>query len=94
VPRKANADIYAKYKALADQTPEVHFLGRLATYKYYNMDQIVGQALTSYAKIAGMKRLVAVAHSAGAVGQSAGNGKLHNVPIVVPQVGSALKLRD
>jgi UDP-galactopyranose mutase len=94
VPRKANADIYAKYKALADQTPEVHFLGRLATYKYYNMDQIVGQALTSYAKIAGMKRLVAVAHSAGAVGQSVGNGKLHNVPIVVPQVGSALKLRD
>ena len=93
VPRKANADIYAKYKALADQTPEVHFLGRLATYKYYNMDQIVGQALTSYAKIAGMKRLVAVAHSAGAVAHSSGNGKLH-VPLVVPQVGSALKLRD
>ena len=94
VPRKANADIYAKYKALADQTPEVHFLGRLATYKYYNMDQIVGQALTSYAKIAGMKRLVAVAHSAGAVAQSTGNGKLHNVHIAVPQVVSGLKLRD
>ena len=94
VPRKANADIYAKYKALADQTPEVHFLGRLATYKYYNMDQIVGQALTSYAKISGMKRLVAVAQSAGAVAQSTGNGKLPNVPLVVPQVGSALKLRD
>ena len=93
VPRKANADIYAKYKALADQTPEVHFLGRLATYKYYNMDQIVGQALTSYAKIAGMKRLVAVAHSAGAVAHSSGNGKLR-VPLVVPQVGAALKLRD
>ena len=94
VPRKANADIYAKYKALADQTPEVHFLGRLATYKYYNMDQIVGQALTSYAKIAGMKRLVAVAHSAGAVAQSPGNGKLPNVPMVVPQMASGLKLRD
>jgi len=94
VPRKANADIYAKYKALADQTTEVHFLGRLATYKYYNMDQIVGQALTSYAKIAGMKRLVAVAQSAGTVAQNAGNGKLHNVHLAVPQVASGLKLRD
>lgn len=94
VPRKANADIYAKYKALADQTPKVHFLGRLATYRYYNMDQIVGQALTSYAKIAGVKRLVAVAQGPGTVVQSAGNGKLPNVPLVVPQVNSALKLRE
>src|SRR6476619_6658672 len=39
VPRKENADLYAKYKALADATQGVHFVGRLATYKYYNMDQ-------------------------------------------------------
>lgn len=56
VPRKENADLYAKYKALADQTPGVHFVGRLATYKYYNMDQIVAQALTVYSKISGAKR--------------------------------------
>jgi UDP-galactopyranose mutase len=56
VPRKENAELYAKYKALADQTPRVHFVGRLATYKYYNMDQIVAQALTAYGKMAGMKR--------------------------------------
>lgn len=56
VPRKENADIYAKYKALADATPDVHFVGRLATYKYYNMDQIVAQALTVYSKIVGTKR--------------------------------------
>src|ERR687892_441028 len=37
VPRKENAAIYANYKALADSTPGVHFVGRLATYKYYNM---------------------------------------------------------
>src|SRR5207237_1371027 len=29
-------DIYRRYKALADATPDVHFVGRLATYKYYN----------------------------------------------------------
>jgi len=38
----------------------VHFVGRLATYKYYNMDQIVAQALTTYGKIVGMKRKEAV----------------------------------
>ena len=31
-------------------------MGRLATYKYYNMDQIVAQALTEYSKIVGMSR--------------------------------------
>src|SRR6185503_14105214 len=51
IPRKENADIYAKYKALADARPDVYFVGRLATYKYYNMDQIVAQALTEYGKI-------------------------------------------
>lgn len=45
IPRPQNAELYAKYKALADATPGVHFVGRLATYRYYNMDQVVGQAL-------------------------------------------------
>jgi UDP-galactopyranose mutase len=61
VPRKENAELYTKYKALADATTGVHFVGRLATYKYYNMDQIVAQALTVYAKICGTKRSQAVA---------------------------------
>jgi UDP-galactopyranose mutase len=60
IPRKENADLYAKYKALADQTEGVHFVGRLATYKYYNMDQVVAQALTVYSKICGDKRSDAV----------------------------------
>lgn len=70
VPRKENNELYAKYKALADATPKVHFVGRLATYKYYNMDQIVAQALTTYGKIAGMKRVEAVVHAHG----NSGNG--------------------
>jgi len=61
IPRKENAELYAKYKALADARPDVHFVGRLATYKYYNMDQVVAQALTVYGKIAGQKRKAATA---------------------------------
>ena len=56
IPRRENAALYAKYKALADLEPKVRFVGRLATYKYYNMDQIVAQALTEYGKIVGMSR--------------------------------------
>jgi UDP-galactopyranose mutase len=64
IPRKENADLYAKYKTLADARPDVHFVGRLATYKYYNMDQIVAQALMTYGKIAGMKRKEAAVKTA------------------------------
>ena len=51
VPRPENAELYRKYQALADATPNVSFVGRLATYKYYNMDQVVGQALATYARL-------------------------------------------
>ena len=51
VPRPENAELYKKYKDLADATPGVNFVGRLATYKYYNMDQVVAQALTVYNKL-------------------------------------------
>jgi UDP-galactopyranose mutase len=53
VPRPANAELYRRYKALADATPGVHFVGRLATYKYYNMDQVVAQALAVVDRILG-----------------------------------------
>lgn len=51
VPRPENAELYKKYKELADAVPDVYFVGRLATYKYYNMDQCVAQALTIYKQI-------------------------------------------
>lgn len=53
VPCPENAQLYERYKALANATPGVRFVGRLATYRYYNMDQVVAQALTAYAKIRG-----------------------------------------
>lgn len=40
-----NNDLYLKYKALADKTPNVIFGGRLGEYKYYDMSQVVMRAL-------------------------------------------------
>lgn len=51
VPREESRAIYRRYQALADATPDVWFVGRLATYRYYNMDQIVAQALATFARI-------------------------------------------
>jgi UDP-galactopyranose mutase len=51
IPRSENQVAYKRYEALADATPDVWFVGRLATYRYYNMDQIVGQALATFNRI-------------------------------------------
>ena len=53
IPRAENQALYKTYEALADAAPNVTFVGRLATYRYYNMDQVVAQALTVYKKMAG-----------------------------------------
>jgi UDP-galactopyranose mutase len=55
IPRPENAALYRRYEALADATPDVSFIGRLGTYRYYNMDQVVGQALALYARLAGQR---------------------------------------
>jgi UDP-galactopyranose mutase len=52
IPRPENAELYRKYQTLAEDLPHVHFAGRLGTYRYYNMDQVVAQALTLYKKLA------------------------------------------
>jgi UDP-galactopyranose mutase len=52
VPRPENQALYKRYEALAIETQNVHFVGRLATYRYYNMDQVVGQALATFRRIA------------------------------------------
>ncbi|WP_216326975.1 UDP-galactopyranose mutase [Deinococcus aestuarii] len=51
IPRPANQELYKRYAALAEERPDVTFVGRLATYRYYNMDQVVAQALTTYRKL-------------------------------------------
>ncbi len=55
IPRKENAEIYRQYQELAEQAG-VHFVGRLATYRYSNMDQVVAQALTLYARLSNVSR--------------------------------------
>ena len=51
IPRPENQALYKRYEALADSTEGVTFVGRLATYRYYNMDQIVGQALATFRRM-------------------------------------------
>ena len=51
IPRPENQALFKRYEALADATKGVTFVGRLATYRYYNMDQVVGQALAAFRKL-------------------------------------------
>ena len=51
VPRAENEALYKRYEALAAARSDVWFVGRLATYRYYNMDQVVGQALATFRRI-------------------------------------------
>lgn len=51
VPRPENAELFRRYEELARAENDVWFVGRLATYRYYNMDQIVGQALATFRRI-------------------------------------------
>lgn len=63
IPRPENAEIYRKYQQLAAQMDNTFFVGRLATYKYYNMDQVVAQALTLFKKLTTKATEPAYAHS-------------------------------
>ncbi|GAP37530.1 UDP-galactopyranose mutase [Piscinibacter sakaiensis] len=45
IPRPANEALFKRYQALAEAETQVHFIGRLAQYRYYNMDQVVAAAL-------------------------------------------------
>jgi UDP-galactopyranose mutase len=47
IPTAANEALYQRYKARAAAMPDVTFVGRLAQYRYYNMDQVVGAALAA-----------------------------------------------
>jgi UDP-galactopyranose mutase len=76
IPRAENAQLYARYQSLAAQKRGVYFAGRLATYKYYNMDQVVAQALTLYGKIQGLERTKATSEYT-----------LHYVPVKMPESG-------
>ena len=48
IPNEANRELYTKYKKLAAREKSAFFLGRLAQYRYLNMDQVVAAALTMF----------------------------------------------
>jgi UDP-galactopyranose mutase len=51
IPNDETRALYKQYEALAAEQPDVTFVGRLARYQYLNMDQVVGQALSTYEKM-------------------------------------------
>lgn len=53
IPASEPKALYKRYEEEAKHETKVRFVGRLATYQYYNMDQIVGQALATFEKIKG-----------------------------------------
>ena len=61
---------------------DVTFVGRLATYRYYNMDQIVGQALATFRRIDEARKAKAKATALAAA------------PVIVTGVGSPRRLTD
>jgi UDP-galactopyranose mutase len=52
IPSAETKALYKRYEALAAAEDGVTFVGRLARYQYLNMDQVTGQALSTYAKLA------------------------------------------
>jgi UDP-galactopyranose mutase len=51
IPSPETQAHYQRYAALAEKEKAVSFVGRLATYRYYNMDQVVGMALAEFEKL-------------------------------------------
>jgi UDP-galactopyranose mutase len=51
VPAPANTELYARYKRLADRERGVWFCGRLAQYRYFNTDEVIGEALACFEQI-------------------------------------------
>ena len=53
IPAPDSQQLYQRYAALAANEQKVSFVGRLATYRYYNMDQVVGMALAEFERLKG-----------------------------------------
>ena len=57
VPNPRNQELYAKYQALAEKEEGVTFVGRLASYKYFNMDQAILNALELFDGLVSDKKI-------------------------------------
>ena len=64
IPRPENQELYRKYRAAAERVPDTWFLGRLGSYQYLNMDQVVGQALATFERMNAQRAPTAFARPA------------------------------
>ena len=51
IPALDASALYYRYNKRAEAEKNVSFVGRLATYRYYNMDQVVGMALAEFERL-------------------------------------------
>ncbi len=51
LPAPDARELYAKYAVMTETEKNVSFVGRMATYRYYNMDQVVGMALAEFERL-------------------------------------------
>ena len=51
IPTSDSEMLYKQYRQLADHEENVNFIGRLACYQYYNMDQVVAMALKEFDRL-------------------------------------------
>lgn len=51
ISNKESAELYGKYRALCDEYPRITLLGRLAEYKYYNMDAVIAHVIETLANV-------------------------------------------
>ncbi len=89
IPRPSNANLYEQYRALAAASHGVYFCGRLANYRYLNMDQVVAQALHLHRNIAEDETFVAQS-SVRAV--SSTNGVIIDTTAVAQAVASTVSV--
>ena len=74
IPRPENSALYQRYAELAQADDKVVFCGRLATYRYLNMDQVVAQALQTFKRISQISAGKANAYSSVTVNLNQANG--------------------
>ena len=48
IENESSLKLYNRYKEMAEKESEILFLGRLAQFKYYNMDQVIKSAIDTY----------------------------------------------
>ena len=64
IPRPENQALYRLYRAEAQRLSDVWFVGRLGSYQYLNMDQVVAQALATFDRINATRAPTAFARAA------------------------------